>query len=291
MTKMSHETKPVAIILRDTSTEDPNLGGDTGSIRPLGPQRAKALFKEYIDLDRALQQLERQPLPKSGSPRHAQRLAAKTEVLKSIEALYSSIESPQSQQAGLFLLIDKLLKKEEIRAIVSEGRVLAPSFEELRRHQRTIQTVPQRILQMINRLLRDSEKISTQVRVRCPSNPEQEGFTSCMLSACETVLRFPLSHHESVQLSAREFLDAFHALRFLLADFAETALKEKAYQELPAAIDELNGDEEMVMAFRELGNRWKRFTHLLFKERAYHLIQVDVAEIHALMETTSRLTA
>ncbi len=251
---------------------------------------ALARFRSCLQSDAVVRKLERHPLPKRSGERYSPLLSSRAELIEQIDSFFTKSDAAHKDQVGLFILADKLLQKEEFRRSVCEGTILTTSEQ-----QERYVANPQKVLQMINRVLQESDQISIQIRVSAPRKSSPYCFVAGMIGAAERILRFPLRHHNSVIQAAKGIVEAFSTLRALVADHIETSCKALNCGSKGVRPEDslamMENDEELVAIYEQFGNQWKRFTYLLFKERAYQLIQVDEDEIQNLMETTSRLSA
>ena len=294
---LSHSRQDVDSIENSNETAVSTIGIDirTPLRRCFEEHRSKKMIKEYFQSEVTLKSLEQRCHLRSRYERAVQIQEGRGELFKLIHDFFPSVKVAHMQQAGLYILIDRLLKKEELRSSVREGRMLAPKLMKNIGYTDRMHADPQKLLQMINRLLRDGKRVSQHVTVKCHSASCEPSFVVNIVQAAENVLRHRLSHHPSVQEAATDFLSSFSRLRAFLMDHLETSYEGicsgKSQQSCQELLKGVEKDDELRYAYQFLDAKWHRFTHLFFKERAYHLIQMDMAEIHALMETTSRLSA
>jgi len=200
--------------------------------------------------------------------RHSALRQTRARLLHEMLQLFPTVSAAHQRQNGLFALIDGLLRKAELQRYLREKSALEEDIQEedMRQQQRD----SQKLLQMINRLLRENSRISRRVRVNQQGGQSAPEFTAAMLGTAENVLRYPVAHHHSVKHSALDLMNAFRGLKTLLSEFFE-----KSNGSLDPELVE--GDHELTHAYLYFCTLWKRFTYLFFKERAYHLVQVDVA--------------
>ncbi len=264
--------------------------GQTPHQGTLSDGDAMKTIRGFLKQESRVRQLERRPTPHRPGRTISPLLVERATQMEQIDSLFKTVPAAHRDQVGLFILVDRLLQKEEVRRSLHEGTLIttAPT-------KQAFVTSPQKLLQKINRLLCDSDHLAMRIRVRAPRNHSPHRFVAGIVGLCERILRFPLRHHHSVVEAAKELVDGYGTLRAVVTDYLENCCKAaksgtKGFN-AEQAIHHMERSDELLGAYVDLSYYWKRFTYLLFKERAYNLIQVDETEIETLMETTSRLTA